>query len=74
MFKGRKVEVWSSHGGCSQELPELPDIRTNHESAMIDGAPILCGGDEKPYSCLRLKADLTWEKAFYLKGMYLYSK
>merc|ERR1719342_790500 len=39
--QGRKVEVWSAHEGCSQEFPDLPDIRTNHESIMLEGYPIL---------------------------------
>jgi len=60
---GKKVELWSpdQDSACRQELPELPDYRSYHASAMSDGKPVLCGGKRALTSCLTMNDKKTWE-------------
>ena len=41
------MEVWSQTSGCRRTLPSLPDHRTNHDGGMVDGRPVVCGGDRQ---------------------------
>jgi len=58
---GKKVEVWSPTSSCNKQLPDLPDYRTSHSSAGLDGVPVVCGGERTLKSCLKMNSDQYWE-------------
>jgi len=58
---GKKVEVWSPTSSCNKQLPDLPDYRTSHSSAGLDGVPVVCGGERTLKSCLKMNSDQNWE-------------
>ena len=66
---GKKVEVWSPTSSCNKQLTDLPDYRTYHDSALLDGAPIVCGGERTLKSCIRMNANQDWEAFIPPKGI-----
>ena len=58
---GKKVEVWSPYNSCNKQLPDLPDYRTSHDSAGLDGVPVVCGGERTLQSCLQMNTNQYWE-------------
>ena len=67
---GKKVEVWSPTGNCRTTLPDLPSFRSNHDSDLLNGEPVVCGGDRTLKSCLRLNSDYQWEETFQTEGKF----
>jgi len=59
---GKKVEVWSTNPLCNKQLPDLPDYRSYHDSALLDGVPVVCGGKRSLQTCLSLNLNFGWEK------------
>jgi len=58
---GKKVEVWSPTSSCNKQLPDLPDYRTSHNSALLAGSPVVCGGERTLKTCIRMNANQNWE-------------
>ena len=71
---GKKVEVWSPTGSCNKQLPDLPDYRNYHDSALLDGSPILCGGERTLKSCLKMNSEQNWETFTSSKGISIVLK
>ena len=65
-----QVELWSTNEVCSRALPDLPNLRTNLDAATLDGQPIVCGGDNTPYSCMKMNPDFTWSQFIFTKGIH----
>lgn len=59
---GRKVELWvpDSSSPCKMKLPDLPDYRNHHASAMYKGSPLICGGDRTLTTCLAMDGQYNW--------------
>ena len=65
---GKKVEVWSPTSSCNKQLPDLPDYRTSHSSAGLEGVPVVCGGERTLKSSLKMNSDQFWETFTPPKG------